>query len=280
MVRFKHPQVPYRPTDGTPQGRMGHFQPLLTHDEAAGQFGRPQDPSVIQVPLPNIAPRPSNQEDHASMQAMGVMMNQGLPGGPYGLSGFSADGQTYTSSDLPPRMREPFLRQRSSFDGGLVTPKSGGSAGQFADSYPLFQPHQSTGGSDSGIDMNFPGLQSNQSQSSPSSMIVHNTYLNRLSNEISPSTDSMPAQYYSNPAIQALFTAQLDQAHQSTWHPSNLDKGGDEYTAFLPAQANQRYQHPNEALLNLSPGEPFTKSNIYLSGLGGNGKHHAILYSN
>ena len=282
MVRFKHPQGPYRPTDGTPQGHIGRFQPLSNQDEAVGQFGHQQVPSGIQVPLPNIAPRPSSQEDHAAMQAMNVMMNQGLPGGPYGFSGFPADGQIYTSSDLPPRMRQPFLRQGSSFDGGLVTPKSERSAGHFAESpsYPLFHPHQSTSGSDSGIDMNFPGLHSDWSQPSPPSTIAHNTYLNGPLDGVSHTVSNTPAQYYSNPAIQAMFTARLDQAPQSTFQAKTQGKFGDEFTEFSPPQASERYPHPDEALLDFGPGEPISKTNIHLSGLKGNGKHQAILYSN
>ena len=261
---------------------MGHFQPLSSQDEASSQFGRQQVPSGIQIPLPNIAPRPSNQEDQAAMQAMGVTMNQRLPAGSYGYSGFSADGQTYTSSDLPPRMRQHFDRQGNSYDGGLITPKSERSIGAVAESpsYPLFQHYQSTGGSDSGIDMTFPGLPSDWSQSSPSGTVVHSTYLNGPANGVSSTIGNTPAQYYSDPAMQALFAAQLDQAHQSNWQPSTQDKCSEVHSAFLPPEANQRYQQPDEALLNLGPGEPSIKGNIPLSGLKGNGKHRAILYSN
>ncbi len=207
-----------------------------------------------------IAPRPSNQEYQAAMQAMG---------GPYGFSGSTVDGQPYSSNDLQ------IVRQGSSFDGRLITPQTEIPVGNLAQSpsYPLFQPHQSTGESDSEINVNF-GFQSDWS---PSSGIVPIGFPNGPAHGVSPTVAASPTQYWNDPTMQALFADQVDQAPQSTWPATAQNRHHDESTAFLPSQANHRYQRPDEALHSFGPADTTIGGNLHPYGLKGNGKHQAIV---
>ena len=251
------------------------FQSLSTHDETTSQFDRQQINSGSQIPLPVIAPRPSTQEDQAAMQTMNAMISQGLPGGPYGFSGFPSDGQPYSSNDLRPRMRQQIVYQGSSFDSGLITPQTETPVGNVAQSpsYPLFQPHQSAGESDSVINM----FQSDWSQSLPSSTTVPIGFPNGPTHGVSPTVAASPAQYWNDPTVQALLAAQADQAPQSTWPAAAQNRPYDESTAFLPSQASHGYQRRDEALHSFGPANTTTRGNLHPYGLKGNGKHQAVL---
>ncbi len=208
---------------------------------------------------------------------MNTVMDQGLPGGLYGLSNFTPDGQPYSSSDLPPRMRQQLVPQGIPLDGRLVTPKTDISTRNLADSplHPLFHHHPSTGESDSGIDVSFVGFQSDWSQSSPSSSIAPNGYINGPTSGISPTVGDVTAQYWTDPAVQALFAAQVDQTPHHTWQPTAQNKPHDEYTAFLPSQPRQGYQQPDNATRNFGPTRAAITAHTQYAGLKGNGKHQA-----
>ncbi len=253
----------------------GQFRTVPSQDENAGHFGRQPATSGSHVPLPFIAPRPPSQEEQAATQGMGGMY-QTLPSGQYGF-GFTPDGQSYSSSDLPPRIPQHLLRQGTSFERGFVTPKTEGSAGNlsYSPSHPHFQHHQSTGESDSGIDMNYTGFQPDWSQASPASTIVPSSFMDGQTNGVSPIVGDMTTQYRTDPTIQALLDAQADQGHPTNWHSTTPNKPQDDYLASLP-QAGQRYQQPNDALLNCGPTRATIKTDSQYSGLKGNGKHQAF----
>lgn len=204
-------------------------------------------------------------------------MDQRLPSGPYGSYGFTPDGESYSNSDLPLGMRQELVRQGTSFDRGLNTPNMERSIGCFTNSpsYPPFQHHHSTGESDSGIDMNFLGFQPDWSQSSPSSTIAPSNFMHGPTNGISPIAGDMTAQYGTDPTTQALFAAR-DEARHNIWQSSAQTKHPDEYLAYLPPQARQRYQQPNDELLNCGPSRATIKTDSQYTGLKGNGKHQAF----
>ena len=263
------------PNGNTP-GHPGYFQPSSSQGENGGQFARQHVSSGNQIPLTIIAPRPSNPDERGAVQAMNVMMGQGSTGTAYGIPGFAPDGQPYTSRDLPPRMRQHHVRQGISFDGGLMTPKTEMFTGNFAESpsHPLFQHRQSTAENDNGIDVTYAGFQPDWSQSSPSSATVPTGYLDLPTNVISPTVNDTPAQFWTDPTIQALFAAQVDHLPQKTWQAAAQDKRHHEYATFLPQQASQGYQRLDETLLPFTPAEATLKTDM--SGMRGNGKHRAV----
>ena len=156
-----------------------------------------------------------------------------------------------------------------------MTPKTDMPTGNFAESpsHPYFQQHQSTGESDSGIDMNFQGFQSDWSQSSPSSSTVPAGYMSLPASMISPMVNDAPPQFWTDPKIQAFFAAQVDHATQNTW-PAAPIRHHHEHTNFLPPPDSEGYQEPDRTLLNFGPTDATIKTD--LSGLRGNGKHRAV----
>lgn len=135
-----------------------------------------QSISASQVPLPVIAPRPSAPEDYIGSGSMVGMAGPGIPAwDPYTPYGYSYENPRY---ELPPHLQHSFQPPAASPNMGQETyspesivPNSMGSYTRrnFANHAP--------GESDSGIDMNHPGLSSQSSTpSNPSVYASHGRY--------------------------------------------------------------------------------------------------------
>ena len=216
---------------------------------SGAQFARIPPGSTNQAVLAPLAPRPSppiSQHGAPVEQSLGF---QGLPADQYALFGYTFNGQTFADNDLPPRMRQGLTQQTNPYEKSRL----GSQVRSVPHEGPQAQPHPklqyvSTGDSDSGIDMGYPGSTSEVSHSSTSSAgpPMALTQHDPSSAETTHSTNipAPPRRVDSLP--QALFPPQADQQFSDCWINTTPDGyQNSQWESFGP-HADQQ-QHGFEA---------------------------------
>lgn len=213
-----------------------------------------QSSAANQIPLPVIAPRPLPLGDQMGSNPMAGMAGRGVSGDPYLPCGFAYESQPYPHNDLSPHVQRSFPPREASRDInqdpyghernilGFV-----GSA-----SHPPY-PNQGTSGSDSGIDMNQPGLSSDWSQSSASSNAPSAAYAGHGRYGASPTFSSISAASKADPASQIIYinhppesgpdhwTTPVPNGYHDQWQPAIIPPQQDEGTMNT---INRRIQEP------------------------------------
>lgn len=194
------------------------FQTISSQEGAAGQYGRLQPSPASRVPFPPILPRRPNQDDQPATEVMNTFVAQGGSGGSFIHSGHPYSGQPYAGRDSHPQGRQNLFQQGITVD--TAQPMSGtrGSKKRVAESppYPLFQQH-STGGGDSAIDVSYPNVPVDWSQSSASSTTLPNAYVNQPAHGIYRSTSEASGAPYMEPTLRALIASSGDQTYSDPW---------------------------------------------------------------
>ncbi|KAL8906694.1 MAG: hypothetical protein Q9207_001880 [Kuettlingeria erythrocarpa] len=171
-VIFKDPLGAYRPSGGAAHDSGSQFQPIATHNGLDAQHRQLQPRNVSQVSLPAIAPQPVLHEHQAwagmaSFPLMPPYQDEQQPR-PF-------DGSVYTQGDLAPQMLQRVPQRNCSLDTSPVTPQTDRfGIDQIRMSSQPHHPHHPD--RDSGIDVSYPGLSSEWSYNSTSSVGVPAPY--------------------------------------------------------------------------------------------------------
>lgn len=182
-VIFKDPLGAYRPSGSAAHESGSHFQPIATHNSLDPQHRQLQPRNVGQMPLPVIAPQPI-QHEHQPWPGMSPF----ALAPPYQDEPQSRpfDVSRYTQRDLPPRMLQQIAQPNSSLDTSPVTPQTDRFA--FPHTGMPSQPHHPD--RDSGIDVSYPGLQSEWSYTTTSSVGMPPPYHQTPTYHESPVSDA------------------------------------------------------------------------------------------
>ncbi|KAL8672208.1 MAG: hypothetical protein Q9168_003310 [Polycauliona sp. 1 TL-2023] len=166
-VIFKDP-LGARPTGGTGRDAASHFQPITTYNGPEAHH-RPLQPRNDQIPLPVIAPLPTQLEHQmwAGMKSFGMIAP--YPDRPY-------DSSAYASGDLPPHLLQKIAQRNCSLDTSPVTPEMDTFAVQ-PQGLPLQYHPGHHADHDSGIDVSGPEFRSEWSHSSTSSTTMPNAFV-------------------------------------------------------------------------------------------------------
>ena len=183
-VIFKDPIGACRPVGGTGRDAGSLFQPITNYPGSDTQHRSLQPRGTGQLPLPAIAPQPSQRMENAWPGSMP----------PHIMPAYYKEGQHlpfensfYPQNDLPPQVCQQVAQRQCSLDTSPVTPETdtfGKSYAPLPSQYrPAHQPDR-----DSGIDVSYPGLPSHWSHSSTSSTLP--TYQTPVTREPLPKTET------------------------------------------------------------------------------------------
>lgn len=185
---------------------------------------------------------------------MARMAGRGVSGDPYIPYGFAYESQPYPHNDLPPHVQRSFPPREASL--GMNQDPYGhernilgfmGSA-----SHPPF-PNQGTSESDSGIDMNQPGLSSDWSQGSASSNAPSVAYAGHGRYGASPTFSTVSGASPADPASQIIYLNHAREGGPDHWIRPVPNGHHDQWqSAIIPLQQdegmmkmiNRRIQEP------------------------------------
>ncbi|KAL9036462.1 MAG: hypothetical protein Q9180_004288 [Flavoplaca navasiana] len=236
-VIFKDP-LGARPTGGTFKNTGSHFQPTTIYN-AAEAHHRPLQPRNGQIPLPVIAPHPTQQEYQRwiGMKSFGMM--PAYPDRPYDMAGF-------TSSDLPPHVLQKIAQGNCSLDTSPVTPELDTFAANHA-GFPLQQLSRHHADRDSGVDVSCPRIPSEWSHSSTSSTTIPVTFGQAYpSNELP--TSQAQHQDHSQALSEVPFQSSAIASRQHSWQVPILDAELEQYWPSQLSAMSQDCYDPIQAM--------------------------------
>ncbi|KAL8999910.1 MAG: hypothetical protein Q9169_001316 [Polycauliona sp. 2 TL-2023] len=240
-VIFKDP-LGARPTGGTNRDTMSQFQPIATYHGPEAHH-RPLQPRHDQLPLPVIAPHPTQQEYQmwTVMKPCDIMAAY-PPDRPY-------DASMYTSSDLPPQVLHKIAQRNCSLDRSPVTPEIDTFTAQHQ-ALPTQHRLGHHADHDSGIDVSCPEFRSEWSHSSTSSTTMPNTFVQAHPNHELTMSE---AQFRDHP--QALsevpFQSPAMASQQDAWQMPKVEPAPEQCWPSQIAKLSRDCYDPNQAMPTL-----------------------------
>lgn len=192
--------------------------------------------------------------------SMAGMAGRGVPGDPYNPYGFANESQQYPHNDLPPHVQQHCPPRGASLDmnqdpysyerniRGYMGPAS----------HPPF-PTQGTSESDSGIEMNQPGLSSDWSQSSVSSNAPSMAYAGQGRYGANPTFDAVSGANPADSASQIMYLNHPRGAGPDHWNRPAPSVHHDQWQPAIPPQQdegmmnmiNRRIQEPVREVMGM-----------------------------
>ena len=249
-VIFKDP-LGARPTGGTFRDTGSQFPPTTSYNGLEAHHRPLQPRNAGQIPLPVIAPNPTQQEHQiwTGMKSYGMM--PAYPDRPY-------DTSTYTPSDLPPHVLQKIAQRNCSLDTSPVTPKT--------DTFIVHQTGFSSqhqpghhADRDSGIDVSCPEFRSEWSHSSTSSTTMPIKFHQTPSNH-ELSTNQAQHRDPTDALSEAPFQSSAVALQQEPWSISKSEYGSDQYLPSQLSNAVQDCYEPNEALPTVNYGSSYDQA--------------------
>lgn len=236
-VIFKDP-LRARPTGGTVRDTGSLFQPITSYNGPEAHH-RPLQPSSGRIPLPVIAPHPTQQEHQmwTGMKSFGMM--PAYRDRPY-------DTSVYTPSDLPPHALQEIAHRNCSLDTSPVTPE----LDTFAVHHPGFPPQHHAGhhvDGDSGIDVSYPEFRSEWSHNSTSSTTMPTTFVQAHPNHELPMSVAQHRDHaYALSEVD--FQPPAIASQQNTWRMPKLEHEPDQYWPSQLSNVAQNCYDRNQAI--------------------------------
>ncbi|KAL8653210.1 MAG: hypothetical protein Q9226_003941 [Calogaya cf. arnoldii] len=236
-VIFKDP-LGARPTGCTVRDTGSQFQSITSYNipEAHHRLLQPRND---QMPLPVIAPHPTQQEQQMwpGMKPFGMMP-------PY--SDRPYDTSVYTPSDLPPHVLQKIVQRNCPLDTSPETPE--------IDTFAMHHPRFSTqyhprhhAARDSGLDVTYPEFRSEWSHSSNSSTTMPTTFVQAQTNQQLSNHEPQHSQHQDPAYAYALFEVPFQPPatafQQETWRTSKL-----EHEPSQVSTVSQDCYDPNQAM--------------------------------
>ncbi|KAL9003122.1 MAG: hypothetical protein Q9188_003986 [Gyalolechia gomerana] len=237
QLRGLYAPNPYGPSANSSQASGHHFQPIATHNGAEGHHRQLQPRDLSQMPLPSIAPHPTQPEPKGWAGQNTFSLAQPYHDEPYNRS---FDGSIYTQGDFPPQMLQQIPQPDCFLDTSPVNPETAEfgvrHAGLSSQHHPVHYPER-----DTGIDANYPAVPFEWSHNSISSIMRPGSLTQPpLTHELPSSQVHGRSQTHHNP--QTAHPPRTSSLQSEPWQNPKPEIGSDQnWSSYLPPAVRSHY---------------------------------------